>query len=148
MFRDQSGNTSIEYALIAFLLGLLIIGCFACTGFSLIVESDPNVIPDLNSFDRNNRSFLARQNFGGLFGGIGGYAGGTGEPYCENAENYREDGDDERRSGSDVIPIFVNEIMKADYDKRYKGGLAFIGVVLGLLGFAALYWQLLNGRWR
>lgn len=38
MFRDQSGNSSIEYALIAFLLGLLIIGCFAEYGDQLMIS--------------------------------------------------------------------------------------------------------------
>jgi hypothetical protein len=74
-----------------------------------------------------------------------GAFGGVSQNHGEYAEYNGEYGNDRGRGSRNIVTIGIDKSSDAAKDHAYKGGMVFFGTFVAFLGFAAIYWRLVNG---
>ncbi len=84
----------------------------------------------------------------GPLGGTSGGSCGSSQAYREYTEYNSKGSNNRSRDGRNIVMIGVDKLSDVAEDHAYKGGMVFFGTLFVFLGFAAIYWRLVNGGWR
>ena len=55
---------------------------------------------------------------------------------------------DKGQNSRNVVPIAVNDTPEFRYREQRGDWRVFVGTIIGFLGFAVIYWRLVNGGWK